>query len=134
MSKTIEFSIDLIQEHSTGLLSIGGRCCKDTIAIGDVFTCMYTYDWPEFRRGLALDARLYLGIMNVRPIRLEVVQILMYGKPLDELDSGYTAEILFKGDTYLTVAEGDFLGGGEDCLFKTYQWYDEGGNSETHRL
>ena len=43
MDRKIEFSVDGIVEGNPGLLRIIGRCCEDTIRVGDFFESIYGY-------------------------------------------------------------------------------------------
>lgn len=102
MVRMIEFSFEELLGYGKDEVKIAGRCCRDSIAVGDVFTLYYERDWSL----LPSDKIAYL---NVQSVSLEVIEMLAYGRSLKEISPGLTAGITLRGQGKERLALGGFV-------------------------
>jgi len=90
--RQIEFTADRLRYQSERLFVIG-RCCEDTLVLGDTFSCVCEYEKAVSLEDYARPARR----IEERPICLRVVSINAYGRELEFISPGMTAEIGLAG-------------------------------------
>jgi hypothetical protein len=88
VDRKIEFSVDGIVQGESGLLRIIGRCCEDTIRVGDFFESIYNY-----RFSTDADGREITVHVDPAATHLRVVRIHTYGQFLDLLSPGMTGAL-----------------------------------------
>lgn len=119
MFRKIAFHIDTFKAIKSRLF-VGGRCCEADIRIGDLLTGVARIERPQqnsFEFSYVIEAGC----------ELEVVAILTYGKYLNWLGSGMTAELELRGSRYDALKSGKFLYGESVLpLFEEVQILGEG--------
>jgi|SRR6185295_9445781 len=93
MTRRIEFTVEAIRRDADGLF-VAGRCCEDEIHCGDHFEKLVEYEKPKTLAEYATPGR----VLDERSIHVKVVLISAYGRNLETLDPGITAEIRLEGD------------------------------------
>lgn len=104
--REIEFIVESVKAHSNHIL-ITGRCAKAKIRVGDYFSSTYSYLPVTKLEDYAQPAERTAE----RAVSLRVEAICSYGVPLDEIDSGLTAELTLSGSCEKTLNVADVLGG-----------------------
>ena len=104
------FSVDATAREGN-LLYLGGRCYEDVICLGDEFTASLA----------GSDSAL------ARPVALRVQAILFYGRYINRLDSGHTAELALEILSEATPVVGEVISGrSEEEAFSTIELLGEG--------
>lgn len=105
--KNVEFMVDSVAEES-GFLRVRGACNKGTLSIGDKFNEAYRHELEQDSDGGYHVSKQY----DQRNVALTVEKIRVYGREIDELTEGMTAELLLSGQRADLVKEGDLLANG----------------------
>jgi hypothetical protein len=106
MDRKIEFYVHGIVEGESGLLRIIGRCCEDTVRVGDEFESVYGYKFETDADGRELTLHL-----NPTAVRLRIVRAHAYGQFLDFLSTGMTGTLDLEGAGMELVRPALVLGG-----------------------
>lgn len=88
----IEFIVGPLRYEGERLF-VAGRCAKDTLCVGDIFSCIYDYEPAKTLEDYAVPAIK----RNIWPVSLLVKSIRAYGRALEELSSGMTAQVELSG-------------------------------------
>jgi len=108
MSKQVqEFDVDNVTQLESEYCVQGG-CNKDPIKIGDIFLISYRkiikHSVFELRHKFE-----YLGISDIREVKLQVIRIKVFNKDLNELAQGMSGELYLKGEGGDLLRERDYL-------------------------
>jgi hypothetical protein len=105
-TNTIQFSIDELRVLKLGGYSISGRCSKGPIAVGDTFDQVLDVLVRKTPEEYATVATRVVGA-----VRLRVDHIRAYGRELETIDQGLTAEIVVSGSGGDSLKIGHSIGG-----------------------
>src|SRR5262245_5106396 len=106
--RRIEFSVELTRTQ-TDRIFVAGRCYHGPLRVGDVFTEAYRYIRAESFADYVVPPPRCDD--SVREFQLEVKSIFLYGRYLNQIDAGLTAELELTGDGAIPLATGDVMGG-----------------------
>jgi hypothetical protein len=104
--RRIEFIVHAVRTDG-GLCYVAGRSCGDTLRIGDTFQ-----RWRG--NGSSEDASLSLCVESIR----------LYGRYLNQIESGMTAELALRTRDVPSIELGTILGEAELPLFETSEIVD----------
>ncbi|HEX3998566.1 MAG TPA: hypothetical protein VHX65_08465 [Pirellulales bacterium] len=106
MDRNIEFYVHGLVEGESGKLRFVGRCCADTIQVGDFFESVFAYEFATDSAGSEVTAHVH-----PEPLHLRIARIHAYGQFLDLLGTGMTGTLDLEGSGQELVRPGLVLGG-----------------------
>jgi hypothetical protein len=109
--RQLKFSVDSMIEDATRVY-VGGRVWQDTIRVGDCFVNSVPSQLAQGKGELP----------GMRLINLRVTAMLTYGKYMNQVDQGVSAELELEPLNSCRPEVGDIMIGRNDSLaFETYE-------------
>lgn len=104
-SRSFEFEVLIVTSQPDGVRA-GGRIIEGIIRVGDVFSVAFRRTHVRTPDGYGPPIR-----SDDRPVSIRIEQIHTYGRSLEKLDAGMTAELVLSGEGAKSLVEWEVLEG-----------------------